>query len=311
MPPSAPAGEDPFLTGENKPLNRRKRVQAPAKDALLAVALPWLTSALVLFLFLFAYQDLAVLVWAVIALCMGLSLLFLILGRSVNNLTFMVIGAMSLLCVVLASAIGLWLNDAFLVSYSWLDSSTELKDVDPTGGLSSHEEVGIFRFVAGTFVDNFRTLGFVAEGEIFCVAPVSLASSSAAVNATIAYWAAGQNCCEKRSNFDCGAARESDLSTIAAVSAEQAYSWNQKSELVYFRRAIAQAEAVYGVKSTNATRLLSFVKSPQEITGDLWDQALQAVLLSCMFFLIVSGTAGLLLGKFLAASSPSAANLSM
>eukprot|EP00415_Alexandrium_ostenfeldii_P002504 UN2504 len=60
----------------------------------------------------------------------------------------------------------------------------EYKDVNPMDS-TTPVDMGVLHFIAGAFVDDRRTIGYVLNGRIFCVAPVAL---QAHFNPTVTYW---------------------------------------------------------------------------------------------------------------------------
>lgn len=275
-----PGGIEPVT-----PPLRLKRQRTRFTDISVTIVLPWLVFFLVVSLFLFAFHDLRALVWGLLAACLALALFFLALGCFSRNGTFLAVGYLCLTSLVVGSAVGLWLDREYLQKYWELDNGVEYKDVDPTDARTA-DDAGIIHFMAGTFVDDKRTIGFVADGGIYCVAPVALQSR---FNATVSYWAVGEDCCQMRSNFDCGMARELDAVTAVMERPTKAYS-----------KAIQEAASVYGLDApTNSSKLVSFVNDPKVVIGDIWDEALTIALISMIMDLCMCAVAGLVLAKIL------------
>lgn len=264
------------------------------KEVAIVISLPWLIFFLVICLFLFTYNDLAPLVWTLLLFCTALAFLFVGLGFSMRKRVFVALGLLCLSSVVTGTTVGLWLDSTYLAHYYVLEGGDELRDVVPTvAPPAGKEPASIYHFANGTFVDDMRTVGFVKEGRIYCVAPVSLPG---AFDATVEYWATGQDCCERRGHFDCGTAREPGalVGVVAAASNRAARN--------YFDKAVEQAEDLYGATSSNASgspRLVAFVHSAAAVEADLWNEALSICLAtSCLNFLTCC-MAGLILAKVL------------
>jgi len=264
--------------------------QPDKKDVVVAIALPWLIFFVIVALFLFTYHDMAIIVWVLIVLCIALSLLFLILGMSVGLKSFIAIGLLCLGSTFVATTVGMWISDEYLERYYKFDDSN-LQSVDPTVAPDSKaQDVSVFNFINDTFIDDARTVGFVAGGDIYCVAPVSFPEKP---DVAVQYWATGVNCCEQRSNFDCGAARDPEASSgvVADDYAEM------------YHKAILMAQAIHGLGSTNTSRFVNIINSADAMQGGLWDEALSVGLSASIVDLAFSLGAGFMLWKVLISSN--------
>jgi len=267
----------------SKPRGAKRRNRLA--DVTVSVALPWLVFFLILSLFLFAYHDMRLLVWVLVGLCVCLAGLFMTLGFYGRHPVFVAIGLMCLLSVSLATAVGSWLHSHYLVRYWELEKGSVYKDVDPLTEPELTTDAGIITFVANAFVDDSRTLGFVADGGIFCVAPVAVPPYySDKVN----YWAVGTNCCQSRSGFDCGSSRE--LGTLSGVPELAGPRYSE---------AVAEAAAVYGLTSSQGAQLLSFADNPQQVITEMWDDTLTVALLAILADLVICCLAGVGMARLL------------
>lgn len=278
---------DVFLT--NMPPERKQR-RRNSFDIAVAVALPWLVFLLILCLFLFIYQDVPWLVWTLIALNILISLVFMVLGAFGQKGMFFAIGVLIFSSILIATGIGIWLDDAYLRQYNDLSSREELKDVNPSVVPTSKERAaGIVTFQNTTFVDDRRTLGYVSEGKIFCAAPVALAGK---LIADPSYWAVGEQCCEKRSNFDCGTARDPNATQSVVVASSD-------PSIKKYQAAVRQALSIYGtnISAADDAMIVEFVSNAKGSVSDLWDSALNvaAIALTAEFMLCV--LAGIILSR--------------
>lgn len=168
----------------------------------LATAGPWLITVTLLVLFTYAYQFFPHVVLAYAATChtvpFSLSVLFAVNRRR----PLMALAMMMLVAAVLGSAGGIIAKDSYMHQYWEMRDAPSVGGLDPLAGEhnSSLATAGQLTFVDGTFVDDRRTLGYVSNGEIYCVAPVVRPPSYAS---DVRFWAAGVGCCEMRSNFVC------------------------------------------------------------------------------------------------------------
>jgi hypothetical protein len=271
--------------GGRAPLNQNAPPRKnPLKDVVVIIVLPWLVFALLLLMFLFCYHDLAVLVWALVVVCFALSLVFLGLGFGVKHRTFIAIGLLCFASSVTGTIVGKWLNDNYLERYYTLEQSDVAANLDPTVNPGA-KELAIFKFQNMSFVDDMRTVGFMADRQIFCVAPVS---KPMAYNASVEFWATGEDCCEPRRNFDCGTAREQ--ATIAIVATPNKY----------YDKAISQAKALYSIpEGPSKPRLVYFVKGTEHVKGFLWEQSLTICLFASILDLLMCAAAGAVMTKVL------------
>lgn len=277
----------PFLEHRlsTKPKWRATRIV----DITVSGVLPWLVFFLIICLFLFVYHDMRRTVWGLIAACSGIALLFTILGLTSGRTTYLVIGFMCILSVVAGSCLGVWMYSQCLDRYWTLDGGAEFKDVDPTGDARKVAGASVLHFVPGSFVDDRSTVGYIADGGIFCVAPVVLPSKP---DARISFWAVGEDCCQTRSNFDCGTSR--DLEATAVVVEDRD---------THFRQAIKEAAAVYGIGVPEHSQLVRFVADPKAVMSELWEQSLTVSLVAMILDLGLCFIAGLVVARVLIPSA--------
>eukprot|EP00747_Dinoflagellata_sp_TGD_P164393 gnl/TRDRNA2_/TRDRNA2_184279_c0_seq1.p1 gnl/TRDRNA2_/TRDRNA2_184279_c0~~gnl/TRDRNA2_/TRDRNA2_184279_c0_seq1.p1 ORF type:complete len:303 (+),score=64.31 gnl/TRDRNA2_/TRDRNA2_184279_c0_seq1:150-1058(+) len=275
----------PQPNAKGKP--RRSRTM----DVLISIALPFLIFFLITCLFLFGYHDLRVLCWVIIGACVVLALLFACIGTVNRHPVFLALGFLCLAACIVGVTIGLFLDCQYLDRFYQLDRGVEYKGVDATMSASYTGDAAIVTYKNDTFVDDWRTIGYIDEGNVYCVAPVVKPGK---YYATVEYWASGINCCEKRRNFDCGEARNGG-DMLAIVQKDE-------DDLKAFRKAIKEAESVYGVKAGNGTQIVFFVNDVQEVLNNIWNEAAMVAFAACVVHLCVSAFAGLMVGKALPAT---------
>lgn len=276
------ASKPPAALGQR--LVRRSR----ASDAVTVILLPWLIFVLVVCLFLFAYRDLPILVWALVGLTVLLAFMFMFLGVAAKRVIFLALGFICLSAVIASSMMGLFLDQSYLQRARVLETAKVYHEVMPKGPASNTSDAGIVSFTQGTFVDDRRTLGFVAGGSIFCVAPVV---APGLYSRRIEYWASGRNCCEKRTNFDCGSAR--DLDAVAAVVEPSPHA---DSPLA---RAVAEAVSVYNLETPKTAQVVAFVADPWSVGSQLFEDATNFAVLATLLHLAVSCVMGVAVLRFM------------
>jgi len=129
-------------------------------------------------------------------------------------------------------------------------------NVDPTKMNGQQVmDAGQVKFVAGTTVDTKYSMGF-HDLEWYCVAPIVHGGVS---NTSHDFWAVGTNCCKGPSTqptkFSCG-----EYDNPAALSGLRLMKDEQRP---FFRLAVQQAEAKYGIKSLQPL-FFYFMEKPQE-----------------------------------------------
>lgn len=278
------ADGDVFLTQGNPERKPRRR----NFDIVVAVALPWLVFLLIMCLFLFLYNDVPWLVWTLIGLNILISVMFMVLGVFGRKGVFFAIGVLVFSSVLIGTGIGIWIDDAYLQLYNDLSSRPNLQGVNPSTVPTKKEHTAaLMTFQNTTFVDDRRTLGYVAEGKIFCVAPVALAGKQIA---DPSYWAVGETCCERRSNFDCGMAREPNATESLVVSSSD-------PSIKKYQAAVRQALAVYGHNASAADHaiMVEFVRNAKQSISDLWDSALNVAAIALLAEFCMCALAGFVL----------------
>lgn len=217
---------------------------------------PWLIFVLTTCVFIFAFEGFPAIALLLVGLCAAMSVAFLLAGsRGTAGSPLLGIGVWCCASLACAVPFGFTLYQDVAAPYGQLHSGYALSGADPSLPLSDEMlnlDVTEFEFVLGTFVDDKRTAGFVADGRIFCAAPVALAGGPPPER--VAFWAVGVGCCEQHSNFDCGAAH-----SPVATAAVAYFSW----EVDNFRHAAELASSLYDLKMQPGARFVHFVANVQ------------------------------------------------
>eukprot|EP00931_Biecheleriopsis_adriatica_P096532 TRINITY_DN70185_c0_g1_i1.p1 TRINITY_DN70185_c0_g1~~TRINITY_DN70185_c0_g1_i1.p1 ORF type:complete len:296 (+),score=66.87 TRINITY_DN70185_c0_g1_i1:80-967(+) len=247
-------------------------------------ALPWLAFVLSLSVVLLLYHQSVGLMWGILLFCLLLSVLALVLGSAGRHATLVTTSFLCLASLGLGSGIGAWLDAEYMHRFWELYDGAKYRTVNPHDAYVPVDRVTILHFVAGTTVDVARTLGFLAKGSIYCVAPVLKEHSTE----EILYWAVGKDCCGRRASFSCGAFRQPD--SAAAIT--------EKLDGI-FSKAVIQAASVYNIKAAPLPRLVSFVEHPAQVLAQIWHETFIIALLAVIMDLFVC-----LIATLTMASSP-------
>lgn len=102
-------------------------------------------------------------------------------------------------------------------------------------------DAGRVYFAAFTHLDQGRAMGFKNK-DTYCVVPITSGQTQGANLQRYDFWAVGKNCCSDPGKFQCGA----DWDNRKARSALRLMDEDQRP---FFRLAVQQAEAAYGIKA--------------------------------------------------------------
>lgn len=280
--PEAASMEDGAFYGAT-PMPKITRSRMTFNELTMIILTPW-----IMFLFIlrnFLYSQAEVFTWASIAILVMLSMVLFSMGTSTKSSTPLSIGFLCFISVGVSTLLGLWLNAHYLQRYWELQASNEYRNVMPLAdsGLTGNDTATLY-FSGDALVDTRRTLGYLANGDTYCVAPVT--GRGASLSTAVHYWAIGQNCCEQRGNFDCGSAR--DAGPLVGVT--------ERPNRI-FLRAVAQASSIYGMTTASNAVAVSFVSDPKSLATDIWQESLIISAIAALMDLCICSIAGLILAR--------------
>lgn len=180
----------------------------------------------------------------------------------------------------------------FLQPYYELGGGATYLDLLPSQSALGASDATAIVFAQGTSVDSSRTFGFVdgrnPEGTMYCVAPVSNAFTLREPG--VQFFAAGVNCCGKRSGFGCGKGGTGRGAMILA---------REESADPGFKKAVEGAAAEYGLQPGNGYLLLTMVEDPMAFRSDKLDSAVKLLFIYIFVYFLISCMIGFMVHNLL------------
>jgi len=281
---------DQIQQPNKEPKHRR---QGNAEIVIVLMLLPWLLFTLVVCLFACSLEEFGLLVWVLVGICALLSCLFIAIGVVGQKPRMLSLGLLCIAAVAIGVAIGTFVVEEYMEELWHLESGATYTNLDPAASALSHIDGAVFEFEAGSFVDGFRTVGRMQEGDVYCVAPIS----GPAYTSNIQYWATGINCCGERRGFTCGDAdARPESGDLPDVRSAVALGRDAKE----FAAAAKMASAVYGMQAVDHAVFVRWVRSPRDYRDGLWTNATTLIFTASGLHLVASALAALLVSKALA-----------
>lgn len=193
-------------------------------------------------------------------------------GRKVGSIC---VGMLCLTSLAAGWMVGLLADYSYMDEYYRLVHGGAHQSVVASGtGATSYSDASVLRFQEGTFIDTERTLGYMVQGQVYCVAPVTGQTFSD----DLMYYAIGENCCEQRSDFHCSKAEPQKGQVLAAVVL------NDEGGDDHYQTAIRMLSSVYNMKYTGKRKILKVLSDINAYEGDLWDGALISIICSSILY---------------------------
>lgn len=143
-------------------------------------------------------------------------------------------------------------------------------NVLPTEPANSVRDASKIYFAIDAAVDVTRSVGFKAQGHVFCVAPILDQNVVGKVN----FWAAGLDCCKGRQGFECDGAWDRNTHG-GAVVLDELRPRMALAELDMFRHAARQASAVYEVVSDKNPIFVRWMGDPSDMEAAYYEEGKQ------------------------------------
>jgi hypothetical protein len=173
-----------------------------------------------------------------------------------RTLLYRPLAVASFAALVLGSALGLFIYDAFGY-YAFIYSNTRTyRNVVVSQPAASVADAGHVIFAPEAYVDQTKAVGYAgADGTRYCVAPLR-----DLVNTTrVEFWAVGKGCCEWQGGFKCDAAADADARGGIVVFQGPGYFMPSTRE--YYTRAREKAEAMFDLQSCDKPLYVRWVQN--------------------------------------------------
>ncbi|CAK0890767.1 unnamed protein product [Prorocentrum cordatum] len=261
--------------------NPTKQTLPRPVDVIVTVLLPWLIFSLIVSLLVFAYEDYGPIVWALVVVCLLLSLLFVTTGVAVKRPLQVALGLLVLTSVGVSIPVGFCIESEFMVDFWRVDNGASYKQVSASDPAVARSDAAVLEFVAGTSVDAKSSVGYMKRGTVYCVAPVVGAAAS---DAGPGYWAAGTDCCEQRGGFSCGDVKDPHALTGVAIPDEEGH----------FATAVRAAVSTHGLTEPSGKIIfLDWTASGPKYKEGLWTNAALFVMVSSTVHFGISACGGI------------------
>lgn len=298
------------------------------EHCLVATFLPWLMFTLVVTLFIFLYYDAPFLVGFLICACVLLVMGLVFLGVGQSRRVHIAIGLLCILAICIGASVGYCTFHNYASTYWLLEDGNVFHDVSPSSTGANYPNATLIGFSQDAFVDTQRTIGYMENGVVYCVAPISSRNWeqqreqrwSAGFYHAPQYWAAGIDCCDQRSGFRCGDtdARDFGQDTRQRVVSTAAKGglriWDNRDR-ERFNTAIQMAESVYDLcnekrptigrgneirrqcRAMTGRYSLTWIATGNNPKDDLWESCMIILALTSSLYFICSLAAALILRK--------------
>jgi len=174
----------------------------------------------------------------------------------------------------------------FLDPYHTLGMGATYLDMLPSQSAQGASDATAIVFADKTSIDTSRTFGYVDArnpgSTVYCVAPVSNPWTER--EPVVQFFAAGIDCCNKRSAFGCGQGGTGTRGALMIAREETAAAG--------YKAAVEGAAAAYGLQPANGYLLLNMVQDPMAFRSAKLDSAIKLLLIYIFVYLVISCMVG-------------------
>jgi hypothetical protein len=260
----------------------------------LPIFLPIAIFTLISCLISLQFQSLEALCWIVVAICIGVSVMFMVVRQSREGPKYWFnLGALCFLATVFGFALGMWNYHGYMVSYRAYGGQREYTDVEPSAPALQYLDAGQIVFRQDARLDLNRVIAYEAVGRpTVCLAPVVAGDARPS---TIDFWAAGTNCCLVGSepfvgrNFTCGDALNSEA-RAGLVMFDDLHS-----HLPEYRTAARDGRGTHGLTSAQDAIFLEWTAKPAEALNHYYFRGVHCLVAGIVIYFVLSMVGGFML----------------
>lgn len=250
----------------------------------LLVFLPTTIFTVIMLFVTFFFHSLQPLVWVVVTLCVGLSVMFMVVRHSRDGPKYWFnLGALCFIAAVCGTFIGLWNYQRNMLVFYAYDGQRQYNNVLPGDPALQHLDAGQLYFSPDAHVDMTYVQTHTSAGVTYCVAPVVGQASQDYVE----YWAAGENCCTG-GHFTCGEASNSQIHAGLVYLDDESLPDNNRAK---FKKAADKAQSV-GVLASKDAFFVQWA-DPVQAKRQYWNYGVGYMAVSLIVYLVISVVVGL------------------
>lgn len=246
------------------------------------ILVPWVCAVVILCLILLCEGCSKFWVFAPFFIMMGICIFYGYKRFKQRRLPEVGIAGLCAISCLAAFIIGMITYVHFLSNYCYMKGGASYFNVLPSESPLGHSDMTAMVFADGTSADGSRTYGFVdgnsAYGKMYCVAPMS--NQYTAQESGVSYFAAGINCCNARSNFQCGEAGKGANGALLYATEETAAEG--------FKKAVEGAQYAYGLTPMSGYLLVKVVQDPVKTFDSYWRNSVKLILVYLGVYFIIS-----------------------
>mmetsp|Transcript_72345 Transcript_72345/g.125432 ORF Transcript_72345/g.125432 Transcript_72345/m.125432 type:complete len:349 (+) Transcript_72345:137-1183(+) len=281
--PGSTAGMPAGATGSHSMLRSGPLTQLGAGPKLYEfILLPWACAVVILLLILLSEGCSKTMVFLPSMIIMGVCIAYGYKRYKQRRLPEVGVAGLCAISCLAAFIIGMIIYVHFLKKYCGMKGGASYFNVLPSESPMAHADMTSMVFATGTSADSSRTYGYVdgnsATGTIYCVAPMS--NEYTAQEAGVSYFAAGTNCCNARSNFQCGEAGSNARGALMLAQEDDAPEG--------FKKAVEGAQYAYNLLPMNGYLLVRVVRDPVAVFNGYWKNSVKLVLVYLGVYLLIS-----------------------
>jgi len=178
--------------------------------------------------------------------------------------------------------IGMSIHLTQLLDYWPYYQKRHYTNVAPDEPAAAHADASVIVFMEGARPDGTREVGYKRNGQLYCVAPISVEagySDDEAPNSDIQYWAIGVDCCGGHKGFTCDDAENKDARSglvKQALTGEDTIGEGILSSdpMHFYEKAVKMSLTKFDLTSPKERLYVRFVKDVESARMGYWSSAM-------------------------------------